>query len=355
MSNFFSALGQGLTNFGHARQERQQYDQQVGIEQERYNRQLQDKDRSYAWEVAQNLAPDQELDDVSWAALQKGGPELGAYVQQDPLTGKRKWRGTQQQQTSAAREQAQIEAARRSNELVAKQQEELTRRDAATAALKDFAAKNGRHPTRDELFKIMTESGTMDPKQLGDWHLENARIDASEAQSKRALAMADRYSRMPVGPQPRPAAAPLDINQLRNETRKRLAQGMLDPEEYSFVNEQLRKMEGLQRGPLQFYMNDLSNDLTGRYQELNPNKPAQWGNEEGNPIRNPQFAQQYLEYTQSNPEWQSMAAGDGLTPEDIQRYQAFVKQMQEKWQGEEMQRQQERQQKGGWMSWLPGR
>ena len=337
MSNFWSALGQGLTQFGQQRQQRQMQEQDIAREQQRYDQLQRERDRSYAWDVAQNLAPDQELDDASFGALSKAGPELQAYIQRDPLTGKRKWAGTQQQRTGAAREKAALEAAERNNALVAKQQEELARRDAATNALKDFTAKNGRHPTRDELFRIMTETGSMDPKMLGDWHLEDARIKSQEAMQRRYLAAAgrdDRYT--PAGPrQPQP----LDLVGLRNEARKKFAQGTMTQDEYNVITRELNRVEGLQKNPLQFYMNDVQNDLTQFYNSgIKPQgqPDAAWDPDPiKNQIRRPEVAERYLQYIQSDPDWQMQAEQDLRDPQAIQRYIGFVQQLQKKWQDEQ--------------------
>lgn len=339
MSNFWSELGQGLQNFGQQRQARQYEDQeQARVAQERLRRQ-QELDRNYAWEVASNLAPDQELDDDTAAVFTKAGPEIGAYIAIDPLTGKRKWKGTQQQQTGAARERAAQETAERQNAVLKAQQDELTRQAKLNETVAAFTKATGRRPTRDELYKFMSETGAMDPKQMVEWDMEDKRIKSQEAIAARALAAAGRDNRwVPgAGTGPKPPVQ-LDPQQLINEARRAFASGRMDQTEYQNAIKEIGRVGNLQRAPLQTYMNELQGDLTEFHNRQLPQgtQPKQFGD-----YRNPDAIQKYLEYIQGDSDWQAQAQADLQDPQNIQRYIDFVKQIQQKWQTEAPPQQQE--------------
>lgn len=331
MSNFWSNLGQGLTQFGHQRQQRQEYDREVARqEEERQQRQF-ERDRSYAWEVASNLAPDQELDDASFGALSKAGPEISAYVHQDPTTGKRLWRGTQQQRTSAARERAAQEAAERQNSILANQEAELQRREKLNRAVAEFTTKNGRRPSREELFGMMAQTETLDPKMVVDWDMDQARIKSAEALQQRYLAQANRDNRW-VPSQPRQTNQPLDVQQLLSRARSAFAAGTMTAEEYQQSVQEINRIAQLQKNPLQFYMNDLQNDITSfGNASLQPGQPQK----DFSAYRNPETMEQFLKYIQSDPTFQAQLEMDIQSPEDRQRYIAFVQQIRDKWQQEQ--------------------
>lgn len=326
MSNFLSALGQGLVNFGGMRQQRQFQEAEFERDQDRLRQQQQDRDRNYAWEVASHMSPNQVVDTPTWETLSKAGPELGAYVQLDPVSGQRKWIGTQQQKTNAAREAASLDMAKRQNAVLSQQQEELERVENLNKAMAEFTATHNRRPTRDELYQMGSSLGALSAKDLINWDMQDKQIASQEAMAKRALAAAQRDNRWMPTTRQQPSGE-IDYNVLRAQLERRHKLGMIKDDVYENARKGLERQMRIATNPLQAYMNDFTSDLTEYYNQKNPNTdPIQW-DPSNTQVRNSALAEEFLSQIIGSSDWAAQAESDNL---DVDRYVQFIQQQIEK-------------------------